>query len=179
MRKHLCLFICMATCLTLLAGCKVNDNSISAVNAENAIIEKASSQSADATDWKPTTFETVNNFDGVTMTVKKRTASATKLTVVLENNSSSQCTYGEYFELEKKINEIWYQVPVTIEGNYGFNSIGYDLSSGDDREWAVDWNWLYGSLDAGEYRIVKDILDFRGTGDYDTYFLSAEFTITN
>ncbi len=99
------------------------------------------------------------------------------MTVVIKNNSSSLCTYGEYFELEKKINEIWYQVPVTIAGNYGFNSIGYDLSSGDNREWAVDWNWLYGSLDAGEYRIVKDILDIRGTGDYDAYFLSAEFSI--
>ncbi len=179
MQKRLCLFICMATCLILLTGCKANDNSISAANAENTIIEKASSQSADATDLKPTTYKTVNNFAGVTMTVKKGTASATKLTVLLDNNSSSQCTYGEYFELEKKINEIWYKVPVTIDGNYGFYSIGYDLSPGDDGEWAVDWNWLYGSLDAGEYRIIKDILDFRGTGDYDTYFLAAEFIVYN
>lgn len=128
-------------------------------------------------DLVPTTFETVNDFDGVTMTVKKGTAAPTKLTVAIRNNSSSQCTYGEYFDLEKKINEIWYKVPVTIDSDYGFNSIGYDLSSGDDREWAVDWNWLYGSLEPGEYRIIKDILDFRGTGDYDTYYLAAEFTI--
>ncbi|MDD2235464.1 MAG: hypothetical protein PHV03_11355, partial [Desulfitobacteriaceae bacterium] len=163
----------------LFAGCKVNDNNISAVNAENNIVDNSSSYSTDGTDWKPTTHKTVNNFDGVIMTVKKGTASASTLTVVLENNSGSQCTYGEYYELEKKINDLWYQVPVTIDGDYGFNSIGYDLSPGDDREWAVDWNWLYGSLDEGEYRIVKDILDFRGIGDYDTYFLSAEFTITN
>ncbi|MGO4890647.1 immunoglobulin-like domain-containing protein, partial [Anaerobacillus sp. MEB173] len=53
----------------------------------------------------------------------------------------------------------------------------YDLSSSDVKKWTVDWDWLYGSLDTGEYRIVKDILDFRSTGDYDKRHLTAEFTI--
>jgi hypothetical protein len=177
MRKYICLFICMVAFLALLTGCKIDDNRISAVNTGSTEIGKTSSQSADITDWNPSTYETINNFDGVTMTVKKETAASTGLTVVIENNSGSQCTYGEYFELEKKINEIWYKVPVTVDGDYGFDSIGYELSPGDCREWAVDWNWLYGSLEPGKYRIVKDILDFRGTGDYDTYYLASEFTI--
>jgi len=79
--------------------------------------------------------------------------------------------------LEKKISGSWYQVPVVIEGNYGFDAIGYELASGGHGEWAVDWEWLYGSLETGEYRIVKDILDFRGSGEYDTYYLAAEFVI--
>ena len=111
------------------------------------------------------------------MIVKKGTESSTKLTVAFENNSNRQCTYGDYFCLEKKINGIWHQVPITIDGNYGFNTIGYNLSSGDSGEKVVDWNWLYGSLNTGQYRIVKDILDFRGSGDYDTYYLDAEFAI--
>jgi len=36
---------------------------------------------------------------------------------------------------------------------------------------------MYLSLDEGEYRIVKDILDSKGPGGNDTYFLAAEFTI--
>jgi hypothetical protein len=79
MRKYICLFICMATFLALLAGCKVNDNRISTVNTESTEIEKTSSQSTDVTDWNPSTYETVNNFDGVTMTVKKGTATSTGL----------------------------------------------------------------------------------------------------
>ena len=167
----------MAISLALLAGCSDYGNSISAVGTENTLTETASSQSADTTDWKPTLYETVNNFDDVTMTVKKGTASSTEVTVVFKNSSKSQCIFGEYFCLEKKINGRWHQVPVAIDGNYAFDSIGYDLASGDDREWVINWVWLYGSLDIGEYRIVKDISDFRGSGEYDIYYLAAEFVI--
>ena len=177
MKKYICLFVCMAISLAFLAGCGNYGNSNSEVGTENTVTETASSQPAETTDWEPTTYETVKNFNGVTMTVKEGTTSSASLTVAFENNSSSQCIYGEYFLLEKKINENWYRVPVVIEGNYGFNLIGYDLASGDDGEWSVDWDWLYGSLNTGEYRIVKDILDFRGSGQYDTYYLAAEFTI--
>ncbi|WFA08772.1 immunoglobulin-like domain-containing protein [Tissierella sp. Yu-01] len=126
---------------------------------------------------EPTAYEVINNFDGVTMTIKEGTVSPTGLTVIFKNNSNAQCIYGEYFLLEKKINENWYQVPIAIDGNYGFNDIGYELTFGENEEWIVDWDWIYGSLDTGEYRIVKDILDFRNTGDYDEYYLVAEFTI--
>ncbi|WP_246552286.1 M56 family metallopeptidase [Vallitalea pronyensis] len=139
--------------------------------------DKSDTLSDKITDWEPTTYETVNNFDGVTMTLKEGTASSISLTLVIENNSSSYCTYGEYFWLEKKINGSWYQVPVAIDGDYAFHDIGYDLASGDNRELKVDWGWLYGDLDNGEYRIVKDILDFRSTGDYDKYYLTAGFTV--
>lgn len=128
-------------------------------------------------DMEETIYEIVNNLDGVTMTVKETSVSPTGLTVVIENNSDSQCIFGEYFVLEKKMDDGWYQVPVEIEGNYGFEDIGYELDPGDKREWETDWEWLYGSLDSGQYRIVKDILDFRDTGDFDKYFLAAEFRI--
>ena len=111
------------------------------------------------------------------MAGKDDTISATGITVVLKNNSDKECIYGEFFLLEQKFNNSWYEVPVIIDGNYGFNSIGYELSPGDSGEWEIDWDWLYGSLEAGQYRIIKDILDFRDTGDFDKYFLAAEFTI--
>jgi hypothetical protein len=175
MKKHLFLYACMAISLAFLAGCSNYGNAISAEETENNLTD--SNQYIDTNDWETTPYETVNNLDGVTMTVNLETVSSTELTVAFENNSNSQCIYGEYFGLEKKIDGRWYEVPVAIDGNYGFNSIGYNLASGDVGEWTVDWNWLYGSLDTGEYRIVKDILDFRATGDYDTYYLVAEFSI--
>jgi hypothetical protein len=41
----------------------------------------------------------------------------------------------------------------------------------------VDWEWLYGNLDNGEYRIVKNVLDFKAPGDFDTHYLAAEFRV--
>jgi len=51
------------------------------------------------------------------------------------------------------------------------------LPGKQSQEKNVDWDWLYGSLDEGEYRIIKQFYDFRATGDYDIYYLAAEFLI--
>ncbi len=48
----------------------------------------------------------------------------------------------------------------------------------DTCEWKVNWEWLYGQLPEGKYRIGKEITDFRGTGDYDATIYYAEFEIT-
>ncbi|MDA8235376.1 MAG: hypothetical protein M0Z31_11340 [Clostridia bacterium] len=177
MNKYLYLFACMAISLALLAGCTNDGNSTSAGGMENTLTQTATSQAVDRTEWKPTPYKTVNNFDGVTMTLKEGTTSSVGLTVAFKNNSKSKFIYGDDFWLEKKSKGGWYQVPVAIDDNYAFNDIGYNLVSRGAGEWAVDWRWLYGSLDTGEYRIVKDISDFRGPGEYDTYNLAAEFTI--
>ncbi len=48
----------------------------------------------------------------------------------------------------------------------------------DSCEWDVNWEWLYGVLAEGKYRIGKEITDFRDTGDYDSAIYYAEFEIT-
>lgn len=183
MKKFLS-FACMIISSFVLIGCNNASNNISDtvkenIPTENYVKETVLSNSPNTTDWKPTDYKTVNNFDGVTMIVKKETLSSNGLTVIFQNKSDKLCTYGEKFWLEKKINGKWYQVPVSIKDNYGFHDIGYEVASGHESELEVDWNWLYGILDIGEYRIIKDALDFRKTGDYSTYFLTAEFRITN
>ena len=44
-------------------------------------------------------------------------------------------------------------------------------------EWEVNWEWLYGQIPAGKYRIGKEIMDFRGTGDFDKTVYYVEFNI--
>ncbi|WP_148269902.1 immunoglobulin-like domain-containing protein [Desulfitobacterium dehalogenans] len=152
----------------------VIDECTSTVNIKIPINKKASRESIDIADWKPTTYYAVNNLDGVIMTIKKGTVPTTKLTVTIVNNSNNECTYGDFFDLEKKINRIWYKVPVSIEGDYGFHLIGYGVSPGYAREWTVDWSHLYRALEAGDYRIIKGV---SGTEEYTNYYLAAEFTI--
>ena len=51
------------------------------------------------------------------------------------------------------------------------------ISKDSVTEWKVNWEWLYGALSEGKYRIGKEIMDFRGTGDYDKAIYFAEFEI--
>lgn len=152
MNKYLYFIVCIIGLIFLLAG-----------------YDKA------VKNLKPTDFKTVNNIEGVTMKIKEGTVSPTGLTVILDNTTDKQCIYGKPFVLERKINGKWYQVPAVIKNNYGFEDIAYILSAKSNAEVKIDWEWLYGNLKPGEYRIIKDIsIDSQ---EYNPYHLSAKFTI--
>ena len=156
MNRFLCSLVFMAISVAILSAC-------------------GSDKIPEPKDWESTNYETVNTLDGVAMNVEEGTVSSKGLTITFENNTDKRCLYSEDFLLEKKIEGKWYQVPFVPGATYGFNEPGYELNS--QSEWTVDWEWLYGSLDTGEYRIVKGVLDVRKPGDYDEYYLTAEFKL--
>lgn len=158
MKRLLRLLICTTFSFVFLVGCGSNQDSSS------------------PTDLKPTTFESVNELEGVTMVFKEGTMTASGGTVLLKNETEQEYVYGSDFSLEQNINGDWYQVPV-VEENYGFTDIGYELSISNVEEWDLDWEWLYGKLAHGEYRMVKRIIEHRESGDYKEYNLAAEFMI--
>ena len=100
-------------------------------------------------------------------------ASAAGLTLELSNATEEGYIFSSDFRLDKKTGDAWLSVPVVVKGNYGFNDIAYELPAGASSEWFVDWEWLYGKPDAGEYRITKTIFVI----PYKPYDLSAEFRI--
>lgn len=114
--------------------------------------------------------------EGVSMSVKKDSVTANGAVITLLNKADKDYQYGQQYFIQKYEDGRWYQVPYVIE-DFGFEDIVYGLEKDSKSEFTIDWNWLYGSLEIGEYRIVKDIMDFRDTGDYDVYTLTAEFTI--
>lgn len=119
-----------------------------------------------------------NVIKDVSMTIKENTLSTSKATIIFTNKTEKETTFGEYFHLEKKTDGEWKKLP-TINENYAFDDIAYPLNEKESRELVVDWEWLYGALNEGEYRIVKDVdvSDFSSTADYDKYYLYAEFNI--
>ncbi|MBR7554963.1 immunoglobulin-like domain-containing protein [Allobacillus sp. GCM10007491] len=127
-------------------------------------------------DKKPTQYDTVNNFEGVSMSVKESSVSPTGLTVIFENKSDEQGVYSEDFLLEEEIEGNWYEVP-TIVDEYGFAEPGYELPPSKTEEFAVEWESLYGNLDSGNYQIIKSMSNVREPGDYDEYYLAAQFKI--
>lgn len=114
--------------------------------------------------------------EGISMSVDRDSVSVNGALITLLNETDKDIQYGEQYYLQNYKDGIWYDVPYIIE-DFGFHNIAYILSKDNPRELVIDWKWLYGSLEPGEYRIIKDITDFRDTGDYDVYTLAAEFTI--
>lgn len=74
-------------------------------------------------------------------------------------------------------NGTWESAPVVVEGGYSFPAIACVITAGDRVETELNWEWLYGELAPGEYRIRKSVDDFRKSGDYDQYTITAYFVL--
>ena len=60
---------------------------------------------------------------------------------------------------------------------FGFNDIAFELSPSTKEVVAINWEWLYGSLNKGEYRIVKTFWALSAMGNYEDYYLAAKYII--
>ena len=114
----------------------------------------------------------------VTMTVKKDTISKNGATFILKSHIKieHEYIYGDEYKIQYFENEDWIDVK-TIRDDYGWNAIAYILKGKETKEIEFDWEWLYGNLSKGKYRLIKSIDYFRKSGDYDEYIVSAEFSI--
>ena len=66
---------------------------------------------------------------------------------------------------------------VLISSFIAWNAVAYLVPTGGELEQDLNWSWMYGELEAGEYLLMKSFMDFRGTGDYDTFTFSVPFTV--
>ena len=93
------------------------------------------------------------------------------------NAPKGELIYGEDFVIEVLKNGEWEEAPIPLEGNYGFNAIAIMLPCEEISEREIDWEWLYGELEPGEYRIGKSVLDSVESGNYDKYMVYAHFIL--
>ena len=117
----------------------------------------------------------VNTFPGVTMTLLEATKTGAR--VQLLNTTELEVDFGEDYDLQEYAGGQWVSVPYLID-NWGFHDIAYEMPKDKPVEWETDWETFHGALEPGRYRLVKSVMDFRGTGDYTQYKLAAEFEIT-
>ncbi len=111
---------------------------------------------------------------GITFSVSSVTP--TGATVVFSQsggNPTGELMTGSYYRLEHKNEEMAF----TVEGDIAWTSEAYMIQKGREFQTQVNWEWLYGTLEPGTYRIVKQVMDFRGPGDFDEKEYYAEFTI--
>ncbi|MBE5940601.1 MAG: hypothetical protein E7266_09435 [Lachnospiraceae bacterium] len=93
--------------------------------------------------------------------------SSTGATVIITDSNKEPYIYGEWYSIEKEKDGKWYEVK-TIINNYGFKDIGYIPNANGKIELTVDWEWLYGKLSPGTYRLLKKV---------NSQYISVEFSI--
>lgn len=94
---------------------------------------------------------------------------------------TGELEYGAEYTIEQLKGGEWIELPGPVEGseheNLVFNAVAYLIKAEAKTEQEIDWEWLHGPLPPGEYRIGKNVHDFRGTGDFDEYTVYGQFLL--
>ncbi len=107
-------------------------------------------------------------------------ASHTGATVVFRSTEVGQIFTGSHFVLQKLTNGEWVDIPTLQDAIFTSEAI----SIANVRRFTIDWEWLYGKLPAGHYRIGKHIRKDGNVGlsggspDSELAVVYGEFSLT-
>jgi len=148
----------------------------------NTSVNEEMAANAEAGTEAPDLYDEAFPDWGLTLSVEHVTPTGLTLVVTQSGgNPSGNLMTGEPYRLITLADETWKVVeelplPEGVDGR-GFNSIGYQIPKGETREFEINWEWIFGELPAGTYRLIKEFMDFRGTANYDTFEYWIEFEI--
>lgn len=100
----------------------------------------------------------VEDIEGVSMKINEASLTNTKMTIIIEDINKDRYIYGEEFFIERLENGKWIRL-TPINDDYGFNEIGYLVGEDNKLEMEQDWSNIYGVLNEGKYRLVKNVFD--------------------
>ncbi|MBR3523968.1 MAG: hypothetical protein IKN87_04755 [Bacilli bacterium] len=102
------------------------------------------------------TWNLSDEFADVNIRVKNDTLTNVGATFILTNKSTTETyVYGNPYYLEIKENGNWHKLE-TINQLY-FTLPAYNLTPGQSKEIDINWEYCYGKLKSGIYRLVKDV----------------------
>ena len=98
--------------------------------------------------YQPTEVENVS--------ISISNVSSTGATVIIKDTNAESYCYGEWYAIEKEKDGTWYEIKTVID-DYGFNELGYLTNDEGIVDFNIDWEWLYGKLPKGKYRLLKQV----------------------
>ena len=131
--------------------------------------------------YLPPEFLVFDETWGVILTAENITSTGVTIRCMQSGGElTGELQTGSWYILETWTREYgWKELPYVIDGEIGWTSEAWLIPKNATCEWEVDWEWLYGEVPSGKYRIGKSIMDFRGSGNFDTAIYFAEFEINN
>lgn len=101
------------------------------------------------------------------LTLTAREVTPRGLTLVCERTEEGgpELRTGERFQVERYAasTNSWQEVPrIQTAEPIIWNDLAYSVPANDTVQWSLDWQVLYGPLEPGQYRVVKDVWDDSG-----------------
>ena len=122
----------------------------------------------------------VNNW-GVTLTAKN--ASPIGMTIVCTQSDyevKGELFTGSSFSLSRLVDGEWKAVEyLPQEHEVAWTSEAWIIPLEGTVEWETNWEWLYGELPQGRYRLGKGIMNLTEPGKFETCMQFVEFEVGN
>lgn len=144
------LFICILITLDI-TGCENSKNEFDVGNQSNIQITEK----------------------GVSLSIKNGTLTDKGATLILKNDSNKVLRYDEVYRIEIKQNKKWYEINTELF----FDEPLWGVKQNSKEEFDLKWEYSYGKLAKGEYRIIKEVY-FEDEIEQ-KFYVSAEFQITS
>ena len=129
--------------------------------------------------YMPPEFMIFEETRGITLNAENITSTSVTIKCTQSGGEpTGELHTGSWYILENWTQENgWMEMPYIIDGEIGWEDVAWVVPMNDTCKWEINWEWLYGKLPDGKYRIGKEITDFRATGDYDNTVYFVEFEI--
>ena len=90
------------------------------------------------------------------VTIQISAISPTGATLIITDTNPEPYLYGEWYKIQRLTDGQWQDLPHVID-NAAFNAMGYIPDENGEVKFTINWEWLYGTLPAGTYRIFKEV----------------------
>lgn len=127
-----------------------------------------------------TTFRLYGDSDAWGVSLSAKDVTNTGLTLLIEQFGGAptgKLQTGASFSLEVFSEDEWKPVEIKSAQEPVWHSIAYMIKQNDITELKANWSHIYGALLPGEYKLKKEIMDFRESGDFDIKTYEFCFTI--
>jgi len=113
------------------------------------------------------------------LTLSAENVTPTGLTIKFSQSDGKhyvEFTTGSQYEIEQELNGVWEKVKTNVD-NPVWNDIAYIIKSGGITDHKINWEFLYGELLEGSYRLSKEIYAFTENSGYETKTFYVYFDI--
>jgi len=175
MKNTAIFMICLTMCICVTFGVlyKVDMNRMA--NNEPIVFSTWGEEYSPSEITEPAMNDDVYE-DMLSFEVEEDTVNPRGLNARIINNTDSDIAYLEYYRIEKKMGDKWCYYDYNNDLGPSWSDMTYIVESGAVAEISFYWSELYGELDSGIYRIVKEYYDNSDMSNR-VHYLYGEFVL--